>query len=181
MLIEISAKSCALTITGDTLVIETSNGVKERIRLLGIDAPESKQTCQDKNGKPYACGIEAKQSLEKLVGRDPVKCLAAKRDQYSRILGVCFDEKTGQELNKELVTEGEAIAYLQYSKAYVNQEEGAKKLGRGVWKGKFEKPWEFRKQRRAKSATPAPSKSASPSTNVGNQQNTDVDESGELD
>ncbi len=137
--------------TGDTLVIETK-GVKERIRLLGIDAPESKQMCNDKSGSPYACGIEAKQSLEKIVGRDPVQCLAAKRDQYSRILGVCFDAKTGQELNKELVVEGEAIAYPQYSKAYVGTEEDAKKLGRGVWRGRFEKPWDYRKQQRAASA-----------------------------
>jgi endonuclease YncB( thermonuclease family) len=130
--------------------------VKERIRLLGIDAPETKQTCLDKAGVPYACGLEAKQSLEKIVGRDPVKCLAAKRDQYSRILGVCFDEKTGQELNKELVVEGEAIAYQQYSKAYVTQEESAKQLGKGVWKGKFEKPWEFRKQKRAAATRAVP-------------------------
>ena len=133
-------------------MIETPNGVKERIRLLGIDAPESKQMCNDKSGSPYACGIEAKQSLEKIVGRDPVKCLAAKRDQYSRILGVCFDAKTGQELNKELVVEGEAIAYQQYSKAYVSTEEAAKKQGRGVWRGNFDKPWEYRKQQRAASA-----------------------------
>ena len=136
-------------------MIETQNGVKERVRLLGIDAPETKQTCLDKAGIQYACGIEAKQSLEKIIGRDAVKCLAAKRDQYSRILGVCFDEKTGQELNKELVVEGEAVAYQQYSKAYVTQEEGAKKLGRGVWKGTFDKPWEFRKQKRAASARAA--------------------------
>jgi endonuclease YncB( thermonuclease family) len=140
---------------GDTIVIETAQGQKERIRLLGIDAPESKQLCQDKAGAPYACGLEAKQSLEKIVGRDPVRCFAAKRDQYSRILGVCYDARSGTELNKELVVEGEAVAYQQYSKAYVADEEGARKLARGVWKGKFDKPWEFRKQKRATAAASA--------------------------
>ena len=41
---------------------------------------------------------------------------AAKKDQYGRVLGVCFDEKTGVELNEKMVKEGEAIAYVAYSK-----------------------------------------------------------------
>jgi endonuclease YncB( thermonuclease family) len=50
------------------------------------------------------------QALQKLVGKDQVKCLAAKRDMYNRVLGVCFDARTGVELNKEMINEGEAIA-----------------------------------------------------------------------
>jgi endonuclease YncB( thermonuclease family) len=52
----------------------------------------------------------ASQALQKLVGNDKVKCVAAKRDVYQRVLGVCFDARTGVELNKEMINEGEAIA-----------------------------------------------------------------------
>lgn len=48
-------------VDGDTLVIEDEKGGKERIRLLGIDAPESKQTCKHKDGTEYMCGIESQQ------------------------------------------------------------------------------------------------------------------------
>jgi len=33
-----------------------------------------------------------------------------------RVLGVCFDEKTGVEINEKMVREGEAVAYVAYSK-----------------------------------------------------------------
>ena len=36
--------------------------------------------------------------------------------QYSRVLGVCFDERTGKDLNREMVKAGEAVAYQQFSK-----------------------------------------------------------------
>lgn len=52
----------------------------------------------------------AAQALQKLVGKDKVKCLAAKRDMYQRVLGVCFDERTNVDLNQEMVKQGEAIA-----------------------------------------------------------------------
>ncbi len=50
-------------VDGDTIVIEDGKGGKERIRLLGIDAPESKQICKDNKGAPYACGIESQQVI----------------------------------------------------------------------------------------------------------------------
>lgn len=50
-------------VDGDTLVIEDGKGGKERIRLLGIDAPESKQMCTDSKGSAYACGIESQRVI----------------------------------------------------------------------------------------------------------------------
>jgi endonuclease YncB( thermonuclease family) len=43
-----------------------------------------------------------------------------------------------------MVESGHALAYRQYSRDYVKQEQGARKGKRGVWKGKFVKPWEWR-------------------------------------
>jgi len=136
-------------VDGDTIVIDEGKGGKgERVRLLGIDAPESKQVCKEKNGKEYMCGIESQKKLQQLVGNDKVKCLANKRDMYQRVLGVCYDVRTGVDLNKAMVDEGEAIAYVQYSKAYLQDEQDAQAKKAGVWRGDFEKPWEYRKLKR---------------------------------
>jgi endonuclease YncB( thermonuclease family) len=138
-------------VDGDTLVFEDRQGQKERVRMLGIDAPESKQMCTNKDGKDYACGVEAKAYLQAIIGDDPVQCLAAKRDQYNRVLGVCFDERTGKELNEAMVVGGEAVAYVQFSKAYVTDEVQASSDHKGLWQGTFQKPWEYRKMKRSKS------------------------------
>mmetsp|Transcript_14778 Transcript_14778/g.33949 ORF Transcript_14778/g.33949 Transcript_14778/m.33949 type:complete len:276 (-) Transcript_14778:73-900(-) len=137
-------------VDGDTLVFPTKDGQKDRVRLLGIDAPESRQTCKDEKGFPYACGLESKTYLQDLIKNDVVKCVAEKRDMYSRVLGICFDEKTGVQINQNLVDQGEALAYQQYSKAYVMNEEHAKSEKRGVWKGAFQEPWQYRKDKRSK-------------------------------
>ncbi len=99
--------------------------------------PPNGQVCSNADGKEYACGVEAKAFLETMIGNDPVQCVAAKRDQYSRILGVCFDERTGKELNVAMVGSGEAVAYVQFSKAYVGDEAQAMNARKGLWKGQF--------------------------------------------
>ena len=53
----------------DTVVISGSP-----IRLDGIDAPESDQTCLDKNGEEWNCGIAARGALVKQFGSREWKC-----------------------------------------------------------------------------------------------------------
>ena len=48
------------------------------------------------------------------------------------------------------VKEGQAVAYVAYSKAYVDEEESAAAAKKGVWSARgFEKPWDYRKARKA--------------------------------
>ena len=44
-----------------------------------------------------------------------------------------------------MVMRGHAVAYLQYSKKYLSEEFEAKKDKKGIWQGKFEMPWDWRK------------------------------------
>ncbi len=73
----------ASVIDGDTLEIHG-----QRIRLHGIDAPESCQLCR-LDGKPWQCGKEAANALAKKIARRPVTCENLGRDQYKRIIARC--------------------------------------------------------------------------------------------
>lgn len=144
-------------IDGDTLEIRG-----QRIRLHGVDAPESRQLCQI-GGKPVRCGQQAALALDSLINRRPVECRAKDQDRYGRIVAVCF---LGQaNLNSWLVSTGHALAYRQYAADYVAQENEARTARRGVWAGQFDYPWDWRKQQRSgKNRTPAVGKTAQPSS-----------------
>lgn len=121
---------------GDSLVIDG-----ERIRLIGIDAPELDQTCVQANA-PYPCGAEAKRHLAGLIGDRPVACASRKRDKYHRLLAVC---RAGDvELNAAMVRDGWAIAYG----GYTSEEAEAHAARRGLWAGGFDWPQDFRKAKR---------------------------------
>jgi endonuclease YncB( thermonuclease family) len=59
----------ASIIDGDTLEIHGT-----RIRLWGIDAPESSQLCRDDASLQYQCGAEAANELDGFIARRPVDC-----------------------------------------------------------------------------------------------------------
>ncbi|MGH6884601.1 MAG: thermonuclease family protein [Geminicoccales bacterium] len=72
----------AQVIDGDTLDL-----AGERIRLIGIDAPEGNQTCQ-RNGRPWECGDDATAALGELVAGAEVHCNVLGRDRWGRGLAV---------------------------------------------------------------------------------------------
>jgi endonuclease YncB( thermonuclease family) len=133
-------------IDGDTLDIRSA-----RIRLHGIDAPESRQLCQ-KNGNSYPCGRQAALALNGLINRRSLRCEERDRDRYGRIVAICF--LGDLDLNDWLVRQGHAVAYRRYSEDYVGAENAARAARRGIWDGEFELPWEWRKATRSKSAGP---------------------------
>src|SRR5262249_15966539 len=63
-------------------------------------------------------------------------------DRYGRTLAVCSVE--GDDLNAWMVREGWALAFVRYSTAYVKEEEKAHSAERGLWRGAFIAPWDWR-------------------------------------
>lgn len=135
----------AETLAGQATVIDadTVEIHGERIRLLGIDAPESLQTCTDAAGAEYRCGQVAALALADKIGRAVVTCEGKKRDRYRRLLATCW--AGGADLSAWLAEQGLAVAYRRYSKAYAPQEDAARAAKRGLWAGEFEMPWGWRK------------------------------------
>jgi endonuclease YncB( thermonuclease family) len=120
---------------GDSLTL-----AGERIRLVGIDAPEYDQSCE-RNGGAYPCGRQARAALVALVKRGPVECRGWQRDKYNRLLAEC--SAAGVNLNKAQVAAGWAVAYGDYGR-----EEGeARAAGAGIWAGKFERPQDWRSRK----------------------------------
>jgi endonuclease YncB( thermonuclease family) len=114
-----------------------------RIRLHGIDAPEAKQTCTA-GGKEWRCGWEATNALANIVGRHWVTCSKRDVDRYGRVVAVC---RAGPiDLNAWMVGNGWAVAYRRYSMDYVRDEDAARRGRKGVWRGEFVMPWEWRRK-----------------------------------
>jgi endonuclease YncB( thermonuclease family) len=122
---------------GDTLTIGTI-----RVRLEGIDAPETDQICLDAKGTRWACGIESRDQLVSLIAGGTIKCVSSGVDRYGRALATCW--LGANNLNAEMVERGWALAYVQYSKAYVSNQERARTRQVGLWQGAFIAPWDWR-------------------------------------
>jgi endonuclease YncB( thermonuclease family) len=130
----------ASVIDGDTVEIHGT-----RIRLHGIDAPESGQSCEAR-GKAWRCGQQAALALSDRIARRTVSCTAKDRDRYGRVVAVC---RAGTEdLNGWMVAQGWALAYRQYSGDYVRQEASASAGKLGIWRGAFVPPWGWRRGKR---------------------------------
>lgn len=119
----------------------------QKVRLLGIDAPDLKQ-------QPW--GIAAKQGLEELVRSKSVQLEfdVERQDQYGRSLAYVW---VGNQLaNEQLVAAGYALAMprspnVKYQEKLQRAQESARLMGRGIWNPENplrQTPTEFRRQNR---------------------------------
>jgi len=150
----------ARAVDGDTLEV---GGV--RVRLHGIDAPESRQGCRAE-GKRWPCGREATRALTGRIGGRAVTCEGRGRDRYGRIVAVC--RIAGTDLGAWMVTQGWAFASRRYSHAYVAAEGSARAAKRGIWRGEIVPPWDWRKGTRLAGAPSATRQESGPCTIKGN-------------
>ena len=118
-----------------------------RIRLHGIDAPESRQLCSSPSGQTWRCGQQAALALSDRIGRRSISCVARNIDRYGRNIAVCSQD--GIDLNGWMVAEGWAVAYRLYSQDYVADETESRRAGRNIWTGTFVMPWDWRRGARS--------------------------------
>ena len=143
-------EGAARAVDGDTLEIDG-----QRVRLYGIDAPESDQTCQ-RDGTNWPCGQIAAQQLSALVKGQQVVCNSKGTDHFGRILAVCSAGPEG--LNAVMVEQGWALAYRQYSDDYAAAELSAKNNRLGVWSSTFTLPSDYRHSKQPLALKSAPAK-----------------------
>ena len=166
-LIQVSEKvitgKVAIFNDGDSFVLE--NGT--RVRLFGIDAPELGQICiliteiHNKDTtepvvkeEEVACGENSKSKLKDLIGNNEITCLVRGKDAYDRLVGDCslekYNKKTRRKnkinINKEMVLNGNAVAFQQISDKYLEDENRAKSENKGIWGMTFDMPSIYRKK-----------------------------------
>jgi micrococcal nuclease len=126
-------------VDGDTIDIDVpdSDRSNTRLRLLGIDTPETKHP---RMGKMHF-GSQASEYTSKMTLNKKVTIyldtVANQRDKYGRLLCYVYLED-GQVLNELLVSQGYAYADLRFKHSFYNKyktlQNQAKKNQLGLWK-----------------------------------------------
>lgn len=152
LIITASAHSSTSTFTGkvidvadgDTITILTQSDGKIKIRLAGIDCPESTQTH----------GEKAKQYLSSLVDGKRVSIQPETVDRYGRTVGMVL--VNGANINEQIVSNGHGWVFRKYCaadycKAWLKLEDKARKERAGLWKDSNpEPPWEWRAEQKSR-------------------------------
>ncbi len=115
----------------------------KRFRLYGIDAPDLDQTCRTARGDSYYCGRIAKAGLMDITVGATVECRPRVRDTDYVWLATC--KAAEFDLSRGMVHAGWALADRTRTQDYVDVEYDARKAKRGLWRGRFVPPWEWRK------------------------------------
>lgn len=128
-------------IDGDTVEVTPLSGQSERVRLLGIDAPEAQQEY----------GSESTSELAQCVNNAIVTIEWTERDRYDRLLGKVIANNIDCNLNQ--LQKGAAWHYKEYQSSqtpydrieYANAEIVARLNGRGLWVNQYPiKPSDYR-------------------------------------
>ncbi|RUW57003.1 excalibur calcium-binding domain-containing protein [Mesorhizobium sp. M8A.F.Ca.ET.021.01.1.1] len=144
-----SIAGVASVIDGDTIEIHG-----QRVRFNGIDAPESKQYCDDAKGFEYPCGRRSAKALDSFLAASwPVQCTFVTWDRYHRFVGDCR-RADGASVAAWMVEHGQALDWPRYSNgAYAALQAKAEAAKVGIWVGNFQAPWDWRAEH-ADDATP---------------------------
>jgi len=124
---------CTRVVDGDTILIEI-DGKEERIRLIGVDTPE---TVHPEKPVEYF-GKEASEFTKNMAEGKSVRLEfdLDKRDKYGRLLAYVYLED-GTFLNAEIIKQGYGFAYTRFPFKYLDDfrqyEKEAREGGRGLW------------------------------------------------
>ncbi len=127
---------CSRVVDGDTIIVNI-DGKKERIRLIGVDTPETKHPSKPVQyfGKEATAFTKSMiESKKVMLGYD-----YQLRDKYDRLLAYVYLED-GTFLNAEIIKQGYGFAYTKFNFKYLEEfrqyEKDARENKRGLWKEK---------------------------------------------
>ena len=123
-------------VDGDTVVADI-DGQEERVRLIGIDTPESV-----KQGSPVECfGQEASNHTKELLAEGTavrIELDAEPRDRYDRLLGYVYRASDGLFVNLAIVRDGYGNSYtfppnVAHTDQFRDAAAAARDGGVGLW------------------------------------------------
>ncbi len=124
-------------VDGDTFWVEDGSKKGLKIRLIGVDAPESRNAFRKKK-EPF--GEASKQYLINLIGgkRVRLKYDVSRYDRYGRTLAYAWLED-GTFINAKLLQDGYAVVMtvppnIKYADYFLKLQRKARRANRGLWK-----------------------------------------------
>ena len=126
-------------VDGDTFIIKM-NGSETKVRLIGVDAPES--VAPDFSGKENTQdGKKAAEYLQKLIDGKNIylEYDLDNYDQYGRVLAYVYLSDQETMVQKKLLEDGYAQVMtvppnVKYSEDFTALQRQAREKGRGLWK-----------------------------------------------
>jgi len=112
-----------------------------QVRIYGIDAPDIRQICVWKS-KAVRCGVLSGDALKDLIFGATVKCVKRSVLADKTVIATCTADD--RDIGRNLVHTGWSLADARQSKRYVPVQEKARKAKRGLWRGPFVKPWDWK-------------------------------------
>jgi micrococcal nuclease len=130
------AASVVRVVDGDTIIARLAGGRIERVRLIGMDTPESV-----KPGVPVQCyALRASAATKHLLTGRRVRLVEDReaRDRYGRLLAYVYRQPDGLFVNAELVRRGLARPYpyapnTRFAGRIAGLAEAARAAGKGLW------------------------------------------------
>ena len=132
-------------VDGDTIVVDFPTGERERVRLIGVNTPE---TVHPKKPVEYYGKEASNFTKSELTGKRVwLQMDVQVRDRYQRALGYVWLEKPGEDekstrrgmFNARLILEGDGqVMTIQpnsrYAEMFVRFQREAREIRRGLWK-----------------------------------------------
>ena len=139
----------AETIAGDAIVVDgrTLMVSGQMVRLWGLDAPDLDQTCTW-GGKLIPCGRLAQGALMDLIIGAVIRCERRRQSESSLNIAVCFADS--YDIGANLIHTGWALARHPTSPVYRETERKARAAKRGLWRGEFARPADWRAKSHAR-------------------------------
>lgn len=122
-------------VDGDTIVV-LQNGISDKIRLIGVDTPES----VDPRRAVECFGTEANAFTKSLIENKMVRLDAdptqGDRDKYGRLLRYVYDKNIS--INEKIIAEGYGHEYTYrlpyyYQIEFMDAEKRARETQKGLW------------------------------------------------
>ena len=133
---EYRIKKVTGVVDGDTIDVDIDLGFNiaysQRVRLAGIDTPESRTT----NKMEKVLGLEVKQRLKDILAKASVVVIRTQKpdstEKYGRVLGWLYVDGAEQSVNEALIADGYAWGYMGETKIkdFAALEEKRKQLGK---------------------------------------------------
>ena len=147
----------AKVLDGDTIQVTTPEQTILRVRLYGIEAPETPKTDQRTGrvnlpGQPY--GEESRRALEDKIMGQQIRLDITDIDQYKRMVGIIWIGS--RNINLEMLREGHAEVYFiylkePYKRKFLQAQREAKSSRMGIWSLRvYERPTDYRKRFKVK-------------------------------